>query len=169
MTSASSSTQPSVATGRWPRSFCPSTSTLARRHRQPTSETKQLALAALQQGLPLLIFPAGGVATRSHLGVGPVRDLPWSPFAAKLALKAQAPVVPFFFHGSNRLSFHIGSYLAEPVRLACLLAELRRRFDSRVQVTVGPRIESATLCAQGDRRQQSAFLQRATWALHTLS
>ena len=45
--------------------------------------TKQLAGDALNDGIPLILFPSGTVSTATHRGFGPVKDTHWTTFAAK--------------------------------------------------------------------------------------
>src|SRR5690606_5810907 len=54
------------------------------------------ALAHLQEGLPLGVFPAGEVWTAKDGNL--VVDIPWEPAAMKLIKKAEDPVGPIYVH-----------------------------------------------------------------------
>jgi len=58
--------------------------------------SKKMAQEALEQDIPLLVFPSGFVSTADRKGFGKVVDAPWTTFAAKLIRDAQATVVPIY-------------------------------------------------------------------------
>ena len=127
--------------------------------------SKQLALEYLSNDIPVLIFPAGMVATADRLGFGQVRDAPWTTFAAKIIREAGATVVPIYFHGCNSRKFHIASHIAEPLRMALLVNEALRRFGQTVQVEIGRPIAWEVLARQGGRQQLTDFLYAEVQAL----
>lgn len=127
--------------------------------------SKQAAERALRAGIPVLIFPAGGVSTRSRFGFGPLADLPWTTFAAKLIARTRATVVPCFFHGENSRLFHVASHIAAPLRLALLLHEVRRRQGQPVHVTVGEPIPFEALDSGLGRAALTEQLHHITWGL----
>jgi len=133
--------------------------------RRTNIRTKQAAERALRANVPVLIFPAGGVSTRSRFGFGPLADLPWTTFAAKLITRTRATVVPCFFHGENSRLFHVASHIAAPLRLALLLHEVRRRRGRPVHVTVGEPIPFAALDAGLGRTGLTDHLHQITWSL----
>lgn len=145
--------------------FLPVDFTETPRARATNLRSRQLALEALERGIPLLVFPGGGISTRSRLGFGPLADLPWSTTTAKLAARSRATVVPCFFHGENGRFFHLASHFSRSLRLALLLRETRRRFARPCRVTVGRPLPWAELEKLGDRRALTAQLHAATWAL----
>ena len=80
-------------------------------------KTKKDAQQILENGGTVIIFPSGGVATRWKFGLGPLEELPWSTFAAKIIMKSKASVVPVYFEGENSAAFHIASSISESARL----------------------------------------------------
>jgi len=98
---------------------------------------KQLAGDALQQGIPVVLFPSGMVSTATHLGLGPVHDAPWTTFVAKLAIKHEPTIVPVYFYGQNSRAFHVASHIAEPLRMAMLMREALTLFNTSVKLCVG--------------------------------
>lgn len=72
------------------------------------------AVRLLKQGVTIVVFPSGGVATAPK-GFGRARDLPWKMFPARLVQDAKASVVPVHFSGQNGRLFHI---VSGPMNLA---------------------------------------------------
>jgi putative hemolysin len=120
--------------------------------------TKQLAGEALNDGIPLILFPSGTVSTATHRGFGPVKDTHWTTFAAKLVLRYQPTIVPVFFHGQNSRAFHIASHIAEPLRMAMLMHEALRRFNTTIHVDVGNPLAPSSYQHFSDRQELTQFL-----------
>ena len=116
----------------------------------------QSAIQAMNQGIPVLIFPSGFVSTANNFGFGEVTDAPWTNFAAKIIKKSGAAVVPIYFHGKNSRSFHIASKIAEPLRMALLIREARSKFGESVRVNIGDTIAASEL---SDFQKRSALTQ----------
>ena len=57
---------------------------------------RQEALKLLKEGVTIVIFPAGGVATAPR-GFGKAQDLPWKMFPAPLRTEATASVIPLMW------------------------------------------------------------------------
>ncbi|RVD68592.1 glycerol acyltransferase, partial [Mesorhizobium sp. M4A.F.Ca.ET.029.04.2.1] len=66
------------------------------------------AVRLLKEGVTIIVFPAGGVATAPK-GFGLARDLPWKIFPARLIQDARASVIPMHFFGQNGRLFHLVS------------------------------------------------------------
>ncbi len=126
--------------------------------RKTNIRSRQLALEALENNIPLLIFPSGAVSTADKLGFGEVRDGPWTHFAAKIIRDARATAVPVYFHGRNSRKFHIASHIAEPLRMALLIHEARNKFGKTLRVAVGKPIPWAAMQALDGRRELTDFL-----------
>jgi putative hemolysin len=126
--------------------------------------SKRAALATLEQGGVILVFPGGGISTRERRGLGRLADLPWTTFTAKLVAKSQATVVPVFFHGTNSRLFHIASGISPSLRASLLLREARNKMGKRIHVRVGEPIDYAEI-AHLDRRALTEALHSSTWGL----
>ena len=126
--------------------------------------SKREALATLADNGVVLIFPAGGISTRSRRGFGPLQDFPWSTFTAKLIARSGATVVPLFFHGSNSRLFHFASGVSESLRASLLLHEARNKIGRSFRVHVGEPIEHSEI-AHLDRAGMTKHLQELTWSL----
>jgi len=126
--------------------------------------SKQQALAALADGVPVLIFPAGGVSTAGRLGFGTVTDLPWTTFGARLIQQSGATVVPLRFHGANSLAFQLASQLGEPLRLAMLTSETLNRFGQPLKISIGEPLTPEQL-GSASRRELTDALRRHVYGL----
>lgn len=130
--------------------------------------SKREAKETLAEGGVVLVFPAGGISTRSHRGFGPLEEFPWSTFTAKLVAQSRASVIPVFFHGSNSRLFHIASGLHESLRASLLLHEARNKIGKSFRVHLGMPLGHAQL-AHLNRSQLTSFLQEHTSALGELA
>jgi|TARA_Y100000385_G_scaffold52113_1_gene49190 putative hemolysin len=120
--------------------------------------SKQLALQALSQNIPVLIFPSGMVSTADKFGFGDIKDAPWTTFAAKLILEAKPTVVPIHFHGRNSRLFHVASHIAEPLRMALLIHEALKKFDGSLQVDIGDPILIEEFAPYPTRKSVTKYL-----------
>ena len=129
--------------------------------------SREQARTALANDVPVLIFPAGAVSTATRrFGFGPVVELPWSTFVARLIHDSHASVLPLYFHGRNSRKFHVASSIAEFLRMALLLAEVRNKFDTDIHVTVGNVLDYTELGSLSGRRELTDYLYRTVMQLH---
>ncbi len=135
-------------------------SAAARRNVRPLKE----AMAWLDQGGLLVIFPAGEV---SHLQftTGRTVDPVWHNTVARLVRRAEAPVVPVYFHGSNSLWFHLAGLVHPRLRTALLPRELLNKRDRVVQMRIGSAIPFAKLKGFADDDDMTGFLRMRCYAL----
>ena len=127
--------------------------------------TKKVALQNLENDVPILVFPSGGIATANRFGFGMVSDRPWTTFAAKLIQQSGATVIPCFFHGRNSRLFQVASHIAEPLRLALLLFEIVNKFDSTIHVSIGDPISPEDVASGGTRNELTQIMHDTVWAL----
>jgi putative hemolysin len=104
----------------------------------------------LKQGVTIVVFPAGGVATAER-PAGKAEELPWKAFTARLIQQAQASVLPVYFEGQNSALFHLISRYSLMLRLSLLVSEFRRFVGATVRVHVGALVPFAELGCQADR------------------
>lgn len=127
-------------------------------------QTRHEALRLLKEGVTVVIFPAGGVATAKK-GFGRAEDLPWKMFPAKLIQAAKASVVPVFFEGQNGRLFHLASKISLTLRVSLLIREFRRLSGSTIQARVGAVIPWEELSTYADRKDLLARLFGAVFSM----
>ncbi|MER9915572.1 MULTISPECIES: GNAT family N-acetyltransferase [unclassified Mesorhizobium] len=139
------------------------------------------AVRLLKEGVTIVVFPAGGVATAPK-GFGRARDLPWKMFPARLVQDAKASVVPMHFSGQNGRLFHLVSgpmNMAEregrvakfvgkaslTLRLSMLIREFARLSGKTIDVRVGNLLSWAELESLRDRKALLERLHRGVFDL----
>ncbi|MER9352625.1 GNAT family N-acetyltransferase [Mesorhizobium sp. M0514] len=139
------------------------------------------AVRLLKEGVTIVVFPAGGVATAPR-GFGRARDLPWKMFPARLVQDAKASVVPMHFSGQNGRLFHLVSgpmNMAEregrlakfvgkaslTLRLSMLIREFARLSGKTIDVRVGNLLSWAELESLRDRKALLERLHRGVFDL----
>lgn len=127
-------------------------------------QTRREALRLLKEGVTVVIFPAGGVAT-ARKGFGRAEDLPWKMFPAKLIQAAKANVVPVFFEGQNGRLFHLASRISLTLRVSLLIREFRRLSGSTIRARVGVMIPWEELSTHADRKDLLARLFGAVFSM----
>ncbi len=114
--------------------------------------TRNEARALLKEGVTMVIFPAGGVAT-ARLPWGKAEELPWKAFAARLILTSRASVMPVFFEGQNSAAFHAMSRLGLSLRMSLLVAEFRHFAGREARLHIGPIVDFEKLVHRGNRSE----------------
>lgn len=135
------------------------------------------ALSLLKEGVTIVVFPGGGVATAPK-GFGEARDLPWKLFPARLVQEARATVVPVHFAGQNGRLFHLVSkpmlaYEQAPgkvaralyevsltLRTSLLIREFARLSGRSISAHVGRPIAWEEMEPIRDRKALTGFLQQ---------
>src|SRR5262249_18760762 len=113
-------------------------------------ESRNAARRLLREGVTIVVFPAGGVATANELG-GRAEELPWKTFTARMIQQAEASVLPVYFEGQNGALFHYASRYSLTVRLALMVSELRKFVEATVPVHVGAVVPFSGLVQRHDR------------------
>ena len=90
----------------------------------------------LKEGVTIVIFPSGGVATAAN-PFGKAEELPWKTFTARLVQLEKASVLPIFFEGQNSALFHAVSRFSLTLRLSLLVSEFRYMPGSTFNVHIG--------------------------------
>jgi putative hemolysin len=114
-------------------------------------ESRNAARRLLREGVTIVVFPAGGVATADRLA-GKAEELPWKTFTARLIQQAEAAVLPVYFEGQNGPLFHLASRYSLTVRLALMVSELRKFVKATIPVHVGKVVTFSELAARHDRQ-----------------
>lgn len=127
-------------------------------------ETRHEAVRLLKQGVTIVVFPAGGVATAPK-GFGRARDLPWKAFPARLVQAAGASVLPVHFEGECSRIFHIASRFSMTIRTSLLIREFRRMCGKTITATVGPILDARELAGIDDRRELTRMMHDAVFSM----
>jgi putative hemolysin len=112
--------------------------------------TRREARRLLQDGVTIVVFPGGGVATAEQ-PFGKAEELPWKSFTARLIQLTQAAVLPVYFEGQNSAQFHFVSRYSLSLRLALLVSEFRYCVGATIRTHVGDVVPFAALEARADR------------------
>jgi putative hemolysin len=124
------------------------------------------ALRLLREGVTIVVFPAGGVATAPR-GFGRAEDLPWKLFPARLIQEGRASVLPVHFAGQNGALFHLASRLSPTIRTSLLIHEFAKLSGKTIDMHIGRIMGPDELAAFRDRNELIGHLRRAVFALDT--
>ncbi len=142
---------------------------------------RQEALRLVKEGVTIVVFPAGAVATAPN-GFGRAEDLPWKMFPAWLVQEAKASVIPVHFTGQNGRLFHLVSGpmgllerdnriarsagdVSLTLRTSLLIGEFTRLSGRAINVHVGRTLSWNELAAIHDRKSLTAFLHQGVFSL----
>lgn len=126
--------------------------------------TRVEALRLLKDGVTIVIFPAGGVATAPK-GFGQAEDLPWKMFPAKLIQSAKASVLPIYFEGQNSWLFHLASRFSLTLRLSFLIREFCKLSGKTIFSNIGSVVAWDDIAAIPDRKAILQYLYDAVFAM----
>jgi len=128
-------------------------------------ETRRASLDYLAQGGAIGIFPGGAVSTAAKPFSRPM-DPGWRKFAARMAAKSNATVVPMFFDGHTSRLFQIASHMHSTLRMGLLIKEFGKRVDTPVRVVIGKPMTRAVLDPMSkDANSLIEFLRQKTYEL----
>ncbi|MCG8476515.1 MAG: lysophospholipid acyltransferase family protein [Cytophagales bacterium] len=122
------------------------------------------AIAHLQEGMPLGIFPAGEVSTYVKKEKKIV-DKPWTRSTLRFIKKAKVPVVPIYFDGGNSKLFHLLGMLHPMLRTAALPREMVNKNGETVRMRIGTPISAEEQNSYADPESFEQFLRMKTYTL----
>ena len=131
-----------------------------RRNRAPLRQ----ALAWLNNGGALLVFPAGAVS-HWQLAQRAVTDPPWQPAAAWLARRSGAAVLPVFVGGHNSALFQLAGLVSPHLRTVLLVRELLDSHRRHLRAELGRPIAASELDDLGTDEECTAWLRLRVYAL----
>ena len=126
--------------------------------------TRNEALRLLKDGVTIVIFPGGGVATAPK-GFGHAEDLPWKMFPAKLIQAAKASVLPVYFEGQNGWMFHLASRFSLTLRLSLLIREFCRLSGRTIFSSIGTIVPWEDIAPITDRKAILQYLYDTVFAM----
>lgn len=125
------------------------------------------AMRMLKEGKPVGFFPAGAMSKTDRKGF--LVDREWQPTVLQLIGKAKVPVIPIYFHGTNRWLFNFLGHACWPLRSALLPRELFSKKGKPMHISVGQPISPEEQARFGkDYVALGRYLREKTYELHTL-
>lgn len=121
-------------------------------------------MSHVRTGGGLGMFPAGEVSTYDA-SEHAVLDRSWNTGAIKLISKANVPIVPVHFQGSNSLTFHALGMIHPRLRTLALPSELLKKSGSTISLSIGQPIAPSELSALPDPDQRTRYLRARSYAL----
>jgi len=122
------------------------------------------ALAWLEQGGLLAIFPAGEVS-QWHVPAGTISDGQWNDTAVRLIRRTGATAVPVYFCGHNGVGFQLLGMIHPKLRTAFLLQEFLKQEGKTVEVRVGSPVPADAIQAVASDREAMEYLRWRTYLL----
>lgn len=121
------------------------------------------ALDHVNSGGVLSFFPAGEVSTTYASKV--ITDREWLPSALRFIKKANVPIVPIYFHGSNSRLFHLLGQIHPSFRTAKLPSELMNKKNKTIKIRIGNPISVKDQDRFTDIHQFGRYLRSKTYCL----
>ncbi|MDE5902582.1 MAG: lysophospholipid acyltransferase family protein [Muribaculaceae bacterium] len=123
------------------------------------------AMRMLKEGKPVGFFPAGAMSKTDRSGF--LVDREWQPTVLQLIGKAKVPVIPIYFHGTNRWLFNFLGHACWPLRSAMLPRELFSKKGKPIHISVGEPVSVEEQAQYGkDYVALGKMLRERTYALH---
>ena len=125
----------------------------------------KMAMTQLRNGGGLCIFPSGEISGFDHYYN--VVDKEWQYPVIKLIKKANVPVVPIYFGGSNSILFHFLGMINPRLKMAKLPSELFSRKKKEISIRIASPLRQNELKEFTDIHQLGRFLRAKTYCLGT--
>lgn len=122
------------------------------------------ALRHLSEGKPLGLFPAGEVSAYKA-DSNNIEDKEWGKTAFKMMKKANVPVIPIYFKGSNSLLFQLLGLIHPMLRTVKLPSELLNKKNRVIKLRIGNPISTDIQNSFTDIMQYGKFLRAKTYLL----
>lgn len=123
-------------------------------------------LRMLRSGEPVGFFPAGCM---SKIGWDmKLHDEEWKETVLSIIQRAKVPVIPVFFHGTNRFRFNIMGRIWWIGRTLMLPSELFHKRGSTVRVSIGEPIMPEEQAKFATPKELGAYLRKKTYELRDL-
>ena len=127
-------------------------------------ETRRKTINMLKGDASLVVFPSGGVMTSEGV-FGPITDIDWKLFTAKLIHKSKATVIPVYFNGTNSRKFHVVSQFNYSLRVSLYLHELMNKRGKPLKVEVGDPIPYEIYSEIPTKQELTKFLRQAVFSM----
>lgn len=122
------------------------------------------ALSHLADGGGLGVFPAGEVSS-FQTSQRQISDKQWKKSILKLILKAESPIVPIYFEGSNSILFQLLGVIHPSLRTIALPSEMLKKKQSKIKVRIGRAVAVVDQKDWESINQFGRFLRAKTYSL----
>ncbi|MFN8699069.1 MAG: lysophospholipid acyltransferase family protein [Flavobacteriales bacterium] len=122
------------------------------------------AIAHLESGKPLGLFPAGEVSTFQG-DLKTIADRKWQNSAMKIVRNAGVPIIPVYFDGGNSYAFHLMGLIHPNLRTLALPSELLNKKGHSFRMRIGKPITQKETSAFSTIDQFGRYLRAKTYAL----
>lgn len=122
------------------------------------------SIRCVKAGGLLVIFPAGEVSHYT-LSRGKITDPPWHNSIGRLIEKLNAPTIPVFFEGANKLSFQTLGLVHPLLRTVRLPAEFLNKRNTTIALHIGKPVFQKQLNGYEGAAKKLAYLRRRTYNL----
>ena len=129
-----------------------------KRTRERTRQTLTQTRDVMEAEQPLMIFPAGRLARRTH--GRHATDPDWAPSALSIARKYHAPVLPMHLAGPWPTLFHFFDGFSEELRDITLFHELLNKRGGQYHLTIGPLIPAEAMPAGDVSVAMKAYVEQ---------
>lgn len=123
------------------------------------------ALAWLERGGMLVIFPAGEVS-HIHFRHPGIHDCAWNRAAAALVKRTGAAALPMYFEGSNSAFFQLAGIVHPFLRTALLPREVLNKQGHVLRLRIGHPIAAAQFESLDDVQTTELLRRRTYWLAH---
>lgn len=125
------------------------------------------AIMQVRKGEPIGFFPAGAVGNyNKHMKF---EDREWRESIIRLIQQLKVPVIPIFFHGYNSWWFRFLGIVSWQLRTLRLPAEVFRRKNSTIHISVGDPIMPEEIEAHsGSIKELGDYLRAKTYGLQSI-
>lgn len=121
-------------------------------------------LRQLREGEPVGFFPAGAMSKTNSRNF--LVDRPWQKSVLEIIARAKVPVIPIYFHGTNRWWFNLLGHICWPLRSLMLPRELFSKKGKPMHITVGqPIMPEEQAKFKGNPEALGEFLKEKTYEL----
>ena len=123
------------------------------------------ALNHIKEGNALGVFPAGEVSTYYNAEDEGSTDRLWQNSMIKFIRKAEVPVVPIYFQGTNSRLFHMLGLIHPMLRTAKLPSEMLNKKNKVIKIRIGTPITVQEQNEYTEIERFGRFLRLKTYAL----
>jgi putative hemolysin len=120
----------------------------------------------LREGHCLGVFPAGEVSTYQQ-DSNVIVDREWNESALKFIKRAEVPVIPIYFYGTNSRWFHILGKIHPLLRTAKIPSELFNKKNKPIRIRIGKPIPVKDQGYFKDIASYGRYLRAKTYSLGT--